>query len=184
MFNRVHLLIVSIAIGGALVGLLAGSWLRGDPSRPLASGTNAALAIGTPRPDLQLPDLDGHVQNLTRWDGKLVLINFWASWCGPCIEEMPLLDRAQQRHAARGLQVVGIAADDATATKRFLASRPVRYPILIDDPARGHDASLQFGDDRSVLPYSVLVDRSGRVVAQRFGNFSEATLERWLQPFL
>ncbi len=182
MFNRTHLLIVALALAGALGGLLAGSWLR--PLPPSARGGEAKTLVGSPRPDATLPGLDGQPQSLAQWDGKLVLLNFWASWCGPCIEEMPLLDRAQQRLAGRGVQVVGIAADNAAATKAFLDEHPVRYPILVDDPERGHDLSLDYGNTRSVLPYSVLVGRDGRILAQRFGNFSESGLDQWLAPHL
>jgi thiol-disulfide isomerase/thioredoxin len=185
MFDRTTLLIVALAVGGALAGLFAGAWLRPLPPVP---STADALAIGSPRPDITLPDADGRTQTLAQWNGKLILVNFWASWCGPCREEMPLLERSQQRLAARGLQIVGVAADTAAAAKGFLASQPVSYPILIDDPdapgANGHDVSYLYGNTRNVLPYSVLVGRDGRVVAQRFGNFTENSLEQWLTPHL
>lgn len=185
MFDRTHLLVVALAIAGALAGLGAGLWLR--PATPTASRTSTAL-VGQPRPGLELPGPEGQPQSLDRWKGKLVLVNFWASWCAPCVEEMPLLDRTQQRLAGRGLQVVGVAADGTDATRAFLREHPVTYPILVDDPetapARGGDASNAFGNARDVLPYSVLVGRDGRILAQRYGNFTEATLEAWLQPHL
>lgn len=185
MFDRTHLLVVVLALGGALAGLFAGMWLRPSEPQPAASGS--ASPVGTPRPKVELPDIDGRPQSIVQWDGKVVLLNFWASWCAPCIEEMPLLDRTQARLAARGLQVIGIAADTAAPTHAFLREHPVRYPILIDDPEtalNGRDVSAIYGNDRSVLPYSVLIGRDGRIVAQRFGNFSEDSLERWLAPHL
>ncbi|MEO5626376.1 MAG: TlpA disulfide reductase family protein [Dokdonella sp.] len=185
MFDRTTLLIVALAVGGALAGLFAGAWLR--PVSPVQSAISS-LAIGGLRPDIHLPDAEGHAQGLAQWNGKLILLNFWASWCGPCREEMPLLDHTQQRLAARGLQIVGVAADSALAAKDFLASHPVSYPILIDDPdalaPNGRDVSAIYGNTRNVLPYSVLVGRDGRIVAQRFGNFTEDSLDRWLKPHL
>jgi thiol-disulfide isomerase/thioredoxin len=112
-----------------------------------------------------------------------VLVNFWASWCAPCREEMPLLDATQKRLAAKGLQIVGIANDSASATKEFLAKTPVAYPILVDDPEHG-DLSELFGNARDVLPYTVLVGRDGRILARRAGNFSESALDVWLAPHL
>lgn len=184
MFDRTHLLVVVLAVGGAIAGLFAGAWLR--PAPPAPAGNSAQL-VGTPRPAVELPDIDGRAQSIAQWDGKLVLVNFWASWCAPCIEEMPLLDRAQARLAARGLQVIGIAADAVAPTHAFLREHPVRYPILVDDPEKarnGRDVSAIYGNDRSVLPYSVLIGRDGRILAQRFGNFSEDSLEQWLTPHL
>ena len=184
MFDRTHLLVVVLAVAGAAAGLFAGVWLR--PSQPLLSGSGTQF-LGAPRPAVELPDIDGHAQSIAQWDGKLVLLNFWASWCAPCVEEMPLLDRAQARLGARGVQVVGIAADAIASTRAFLRQHPVRYPILVDDPENtrnGRDVSVIYGSDRNVLPYSVLIGCDGRIVAQRFGNFSEDSLEQWLAPHL
>jgi len=179
--ERSHLLVVALAVGGALAGF--GLSVRLHPARMPQS----TALVGSPRPALELPDAAGTPTAISRWDGRLVLLNFWASWCGPCIEEMPVLDRAQQRHAAAGLQVVGIASDAAAATRAFLAEHPVAYPILVDDPdaaTNGRDSAAIYGNERNVLPYSVLIGRDGRILAQHYGNFSEASLEAWLQPHL
>lgn len=181
MFDRSHLLIVVLAFAGAAAGLVAGRALRPDPRAALD-----AAPAGAPErlaPATALPDLDGGPQALAQWDGRVVLLNFWASWCAPCIEEMPLLDAYQQRNAARGLQVVGIASDGAEPTREFLAGHPVRYPILIDDPERG-DLSRDLGNRHGVLPYSVLIGRDGRILARHAGSFSEDSLERWVAPHL
>jgi thiol-disulfide isomerase/thioredoxin len=142
------------------------------------------LKIGDTAPPVERPDVDGKSRALAEWRGKLVLVNFWASWCGPCREEMPLLDKTQQQLAAKGLQIVGIASDSAVATRDYLDTVPVHYPILIDDPAKGEALSETFGNDHDVLPYSVLIGADGRILARRAGNFTEATLEAWLAPYL
>jgi peroxiredoxin len=182
--DRTTLLIVALAVGGALAGLFAGAWLRPTPAPAPAQGTQM---IGNQRPDITLPDPDGRAQSLAQWKGKLVLLNFWASWCAPCREEMPLLGRTQQRLAGRGLQIVGIAADSAAQTRSFLADHPVAYPILVDDPdavTDGRDVSAIYGNSRNVLPYSVLVGGDGRILAQHAGNFTESSLEQWIAPHL
>lgn len=182
MFTRTNALILVIAVAGAALGFLAGGWIRPmhTPAKPQAVH---ALAIGDAVPDTERPDLDGHPHSLAEWRGKLVLVNFWASWCGPCREEMPLLDATQKRLAGKGFQIVGIANDGAAATKAFLAKTPVGYPILVDDPDRGNLSEL-FGNTREVLPFTVLVGRDGRILARRPGNFTETTLETWLAPHL
>lgn len=181
MFERSHLLIVMLALAGAAAGLIAGRALRPDPRAALdavPAGALQRLPAAT-----TLPGLDGRAQALAQWDGRLLLLNFWASWCAPCIEEMPLLDRFQQRHAMRGLQVVGIASDGAESTREFLAEHPVQYPILVDDPELG-DLSRELGNRHGVLPYSLLIGRDGRILARHAGNFSEDSLERWVAPHL
>lgn len=184
MFTRTNLLIVMLAIASALAGLGLSVWLR--PQAPPPSGVKAAamLAVGDLREDVALPDRNGKTRRLSEWDGKLVLLNFWASWCGPCREEMPLLDAVRQRHAGRDLEVIGIAAEDAGPALAFLRDNDVAYPILINAPGDAVDVSLRFGNYRSVLPYNVLIGRDGRIVALKLGNFDAAGLERWIAPHL
>jgi thiol-disulfide isomerase/thioredoxin len=179
MFNRANLLIVVVAVLGAVLGLLVSGALERKSDAPLPADVNV-LKPGDARAELNLVDLAGKERHLSEWDGKLVLLNFWASWCGPCREEMPLLDATRAKLGADGLEVVGIAIDDSAAVQGFLKDRPVSYPILIS--SEDDDASVRFGDTRNVLPYSVLIGRDGKLLAQRAGNFSEASLRRWLEP--
>ena len=175
MFNRANLLIVAVAILGAALGLYAGSYFNAPHV------TTPALKPGERLTDLQLPDVEGQDHQLHEWDGKLVLVNFWATWCGPCREEMPLLDRARRDLAGKGLEVVGIAVDDADTVAAYLKESPVKYPVLVG----GDNALLyKFGDGSGVLPYSVLIGREGKLLSQRAGSFSESGLARWLQPHL
>ena len=186
MFDRGNLLVLALAVASALGGLALSLWLR--PATPTAQTAAVAatptLAVGDLRDDIELDDRDGAPRRLSEWDGRLVVLNFWASWCGPCREEMPILDRLHMRHAARGLSVIGVAEEDAAPALAFLAENPVAYPILVDPPGAGIDVSLRFGNTRSVLPYNVLIGRDGRILATRIGNFDEAGLERWIAPHL
>ncbi len=178
MFNRTNLFVVVVAIVGALLGLLVGQRFDKPIERPAPPGVTV-LKIGEKRPDLQLPDTGGKPRRLSEWNGQVVLINFWATWCGPCREEMPLLDHARGKN---GVEVIGVAVDDSTAVAEYLKDNPVGYPILLatDDS----NAELMFGDTRSVLPYSVLIGKDGKLLAQRAGSFSPEMLKSWLSENL
>jgi thiol-disulfide isomerase/thioredoxin len=184
MFNRTNLLIVVLACASAALGLGLGALLRPDaePSLPLVQ--SRILDVGDFSGEVSLPDRDGRTRRLSEWNGKLVVLNFWASWCGPCREEMPMLDRARQRYAERDVEIIGVAAEEASEALAFLQRQPVSYPILINAPDDPIDVSLQFGNRRSVLPYTALIDRNGRLLDTRVGTISEQTLDAWIAPHL
>ena len=180
MFNRSNLVIIAVAVLGAALGLLASTHMDGVAEKPVPPGVTV-LKVGDARADLELSDAEGKSRRLSEFDGKLVLLNFWATWCGPCREEMPLLDATSEK-LGKDLHVVGVAIDDGEAVREFLKEYPVRYPILVS--SEDDDLSLRFGDTKSVLPYSVLIGRDGKILAQRAGYFTEKSLMGWLQPHL
>ena len=169
--------------GDALWRTRAGQWLlqsgldAGAPAPP--TGTPVA-EIGRPAPSFALPDLDGRrIAVPQAWHGRPLLINVWASWCGPCLTEMPDLQRFSAAQGPQGMQIVGIALDDPAAVRAFLQRMPVRYPILIDTPGPA-DAGVRLGNLRGVLPYSVLIDAQGVVRARRVGPFGPGELDRFV----
>ncbi len=172
MMSRTSAWILLLAVLAAAFG----GWLQHRAR--LAHGERTAP--GDMAPALALPDLDGRTHRLADFAGRRVLINLWASWCAPCLEEMPALNRAWLRHRAHA-QVLGIAMDEPSRVRSLLAAHPVDYPILIGRLESPDTASL-LGDSDGVLPYSVLLDEHGRVLARRRGRLDEATLERWLTP--
>ena len=185
--NTRNVLIVAViaAILGAIAGLLVSGpgplWrsalgqrvLQGtlEADAPLPPAGVAVAERGKTIPPLRLPDLAGRTVAVPEaWAGRPLLINVWASWCGPCIEEMPELQRFARTQGANGVQVVGIALDDAAAVRAFLARVPVDYPILIDAPGPA-DAGVRLGNVKGLLPYSVLVGADGRLLDRRLGPF-------------
>ncbi len=126
---------------------------------------------------LTLPDLEGRPQAIAQWRGKILVVNYWASWCAPCIEEMPAFSRLHDRYAAQGVQFVGIGIDEVEKLRTFARATPVAYPLLVGDPAGSQAPVLQVKG----LPYTVVIDRNGRFDGSRLGRIDEVTLEETLR---
>ena len=189
-----HVIIAAAAAG--VLGVLASLWWGGSPLLRTDAGQRAIHAAmdaaapqppagvtparpGDPLPAIRLPDLEGQSVSLPGpYAGRPLLINVWASWCGPCIEEMPELERFSRSQGPRGTQVIGLALDSPGNIREFLARVPVTYPILLDNPGPG-DASVWLGNRKGVLPYSVLVSADGKVVRQKIGPFAAGEIDGW-----
>lgn len=164
--------LLALCVASAVGGYTAYRWWQAAPAEP------ARL-----RPDLQFQGLDGKPHRLSEWDGKLLLINFWATWCTPCLKEIPLLVKAQAEHGDHGLQIVGIAMDRPEPVKLFAERLRMNYPILVGDAdvAAAMDA---LGDELGALPFSVLIGRDGRILRRESGDLSPEELQELLQGHL
>lgn len=164
-------LIAAFALGSAGLGL----WLRGqfDAARtvPPPAGLTV-VAMGESTLPLAGTTIDGDAQPLPG-DGRWRLINFWASWCPPCVAEMPALDAYHRAQGSDGVQVVGIALEDAADAQAFLQRVPVGFPIFVEPNSRS-DSSVRLGNSRGVLPYTVLIDPQGRLAGQHGRPFDDA----------
>jgi thiol-disulfide isomerase/thioredoxin len=173
MFNRQTWTILLVATLFAVLG----GWLQHRSRLARVPPGVHVVAVGDPVPDLALMTPDGRQLRLSDYRGHRVLLNFWASWCGPCLDEMPALDQAAKRHA--DARVLGIAMDERARVQAFLATHPVGYPVVLGELA-SPSTSLRFGDTAEVLPYSALLGADGRLLATHRGPLDTATLDRWL----
>jgi thiol-disulfide isomerase/thioredoxin len=131
----------------------------------------------------QLTDLQGQPRSIDAWRGQVLVVNFWATWCVPCREEIPVFIKLQERHGARGLQFIGIAIDQREKVDAFIRDFGMNYPVLLG----GVDAvelTRRAGNRLGALPYTVLIDRSGRLVSAQIGIVKESKLDALLEPLL
>ena len=145
-----------------------------DPAQGIipaeASGVPALYAA-------TFPDQEGKAQALSQWRGKIVLVNFWATWCPPCKEEMPELSEFQEKYRDRNLVVLGISTDDVAKIREFSQASPTRYPLLAGDfEAMALAESL--GNTKGVLPFSVLIGPDEGVLRIYFGRLDMGKLEQ------
>jgi len=160
---------LAVVVAGALA-LAAGIYFG---QRHL--GGDGAGRDGGPLLAIALPDTDGKEQPLGQWKGKVLVVNFWATWCAPCREEMPEFVRIQAEMAPKGLQFVGIAVDQADKVKQFAAEIKLNYPALIGGYG-AMELSKTLGNSLMALPFTVILDRSGRVVHTQLGPLREERL--------
>ncbi len=122
---------------------------------------------------MTLPDLQGVPQALAQWNGKIRVINYWATWCPPCVEEMPFFSRLQERYAAQGVQFVGIGMDETAKMQAFVQKTPVSYPLLVGGTESNGNPALTLRG----MPYTVVLDREGKVAFSIYGGVKENELE-------
>lgn len=159
-----------------LAGTEVGQQVLDASLKARAPATPAGVTVaekGGIVPAMTLPDLDGkQVAIPAAWAGRTTLVNLWATWCAPCLKEMPDLQAFATAQGAAGVQVAGIALDDAAAVAAFLRQHGITYPVLVD-AAGPADAGVRLGNPAGVLPYSVLVSADGRLLKTRIGPFAD-----------
>jgi len=141
------------------------------------------LQLHTTLPDFTLTDLEGKPRSAGQWAGKVLVLNFWATWCPPCRKEIPGFIALQNELGAKGLQFVGIAIDDPAAVRRFAAETEFNYPILVGD-SNALKLSQQLGNRLQGLPFSVIFDRDGHVRYSTVGGLASQTLRDKAGPLL
>jgi thiol-disulfide isomerase/thioredoxin len=132
---------------------------------------------------LPLQDLEGKPQPLTRWKGKILVVNFWATWCEPCKEEVPALVRTQKKYDANNVQIVGISLDSAAKVQAFAKKFKIQYPLVIGS-LDSIEITRKLGNKAAGLPYTLVLDTHSVVKARHLGGISEALLEQVIRPLI
>ncbi len=163
-----NFLIVAVAIAATAAGYLV------SHSHNSSAATAAKQLLA-----LTLPDSNGNTQSLGQWQGKLLVINFWATWCPPCREEMPGFSRLQRKLSGSSVQFLGIGIDSAAKIREFASQTPVSYPLLVGTPGLMEIVS-QLGNSAGGLPYTVILGKDGVLQNTRLGAWQESDLENIL----
>ena len=169
--RREALILGAIGAGAAVAGGLLGTLA-------LQAQSGAADLLAAP-----FRDLSGARRTLREWRGRVVLCNFWATWCAPCREEIPMLVAVREVFAAKGAEIVGIGIDQAAKVEEFARTYGVTYPVLIAE-ADAIQLMRRLGNALGGLPYTVVVDRVGAVAHRRLGALTRAEVEGILEGLL
>ena len=146
---------------------------------PSPSLSNLDLT-GAPAPEIYLTDLSGNPVVLSKLRGRTVLINFWATWCPPCVKEMPMLSELYERKRARGLSIIGVAIDEIAPVKRFAQEHSINYPVV----QATFKLMEQFGSLQGTMPYTVIINKDGRIAGQYFTPLDRERLDMILAAHL
>lgn len=173
--KRQNWLIAAAAALALAAGIGVATWLRQPGS---AQPGAAETLLVSP-----LPDLQNRPQALTQYEGKVLVVNFWATWCPPCREEVPVFIEAQAKHGDKGLQFVGIALDNPQKVADFVQEYGINYPILIGG-INESEILRRLGNPGGGLPYTLIYGRNGQLQEKIIGGLDQARLERLIQPLI
>ena len=181
MNSKVFIFILLFAVS-AFVGNEAIKWYQSnDVEFATANATTPQAKISIV--DFSLPDTNGKMQTFNQWEKKVRVLNFWATWCPPCLRETPMFVELQEKYQSQGLQFIGVAIDSLDPVKDFMDTYGINYPILI-----GAENAIaigeKFGNKIGSLPYSVIIDRNGEIVYAKTGELKRDKIEPLLKSLL
>lgn len=157
--------------------------------QPLPTATDAAAedsvkaVVGQPRPGFELPDTDGNLRHIKEWDGQILAVNFWATWCEPCKVEVPEFIELQDAYRDAGVTFIGVAIDSKDNVTVFAEDFGINYPLLVGQQA-AIDAARDYGNRAGALPYTVFVEPDGEIVYAHHGRIHQADVEEILTVML
>ena len=173
--NRQNWLLAGTAMLALMAGLGVATWL-GQPGPAQPDAAEALLRSS-------LPDLQSRPQALGQHKGKVLVVNFWATWCPPCREEVPVFIAAQTKYGGKGLQFVGIALDNPQQVAGFVQEFGINYPVLIGG-AQESELLRKLGNPGGGLPYTLIYSRNGQLLEKIIGGLDQARLERLIEPLI
>lgn len=170
--NRRNWIVGGLGVAAGVAGALV-AWQKFEPHAVMDEAVQNFWTQSFERPE-------GGNLAMQAFQGKPLLINFWATWCPPCIEELPLIDAFYNQNKSKSLQVIGLAVDQPSMVRRYLTQKPLSFPVGLAG-FNGTELGRTLGNAQSVLPFSVIFDAKGRLLAQKAGKLDQSDLEAWLK---
>ncbi len=184
--------IAAIAIAITVVSAIAWAGYGGDAGSGQVADKKKTTSIALPEKTnnawelkpFKLEGLDGEKHTLDEWKGKVIVLNFWASWCAPCQYEIKDLVKLQSEYGEKGLQVIGIGIDEARKLANVKRTLEINYPVLVADPTRSTRLLSRWGNDRQIVPYTVVIDRDGTIRYIHRGQLTPDVFGEFVIPLL
>jgi thiol-disulfide isomerase/thioredoxin len=170
--SRRHWLLAGVGVAAGLAGAMF-AWQKFQPQGVMDEAVKNFWLQEFAKPE-------GGTLSFQSLRGKPLLVNFWATWCPPCIEELPLIDAFYALNQSKSFQVVGLAVDQPSMVRRYLSQKPLRFPNGLAG-LNGTALGQSLGNAQSVLPYSVLFAANGRLLKQKVGKLEQSDLDEWLR---
>lgn len=176
-------MMLSLAFAGLVSGYYFNNWMHEKKMADTEIKPTQNTAISSIRPLFKLKDLNGKVRDIKEWDGEVLMINFWATWCPPCRKEIPAFIKLKEKYAAKKFNIIGIALDEKQAVIHFTDPMDMNYPILLSE-LDGIPLTKAYGNRLGVLPYTVFVDRKGKIIHRTRKELSFEEAEALIKPLL
>ncbi len=178
--NKNYFVVVTLIVAAALGYFMYVE--RDEDAPPVAPQVVSSAPASSSIVDFSLPDLDGNVRQISDWNGKARLINFWATWCAPCRREIPLLKKTQLEHAENNLQVIGVAVEEIGPVLAYAESAEFNYPVLVGEED-AMAAAESTGVDFVVLPFTMIVAPDGHLIETHIGEIHEDQMALIIEVF-
>jgi len=177
------LMMIALAAAGLAAGYIFNNWQHEQKLSASKITDKSQTPVSNLRPLFKLNDLEGKVRDVKEWDGNVLMINFWATWCPPCRKEMPAFIELQEKYKDKGFTIIGIALDEKQAVIDFTEPMGMNYPILMGDQ-QGMPLTTAYGNRLGVLPFTVIVDRHGNIIHRTRSEVTLQQAEAMIKPLL